>query len=372
MGYIKTLKNNELIGGTDETPVYPVSSTQAIYSQNDSGDTPEGKPKKLEDRLQSIEETLLVDAGVPGYVQCSINGSPYLVPVFAFQKPAAPTITANGDSTMDSRTVTFDCSTSGAVIHYTTNEDDPTAASPTGTQVKLYARDEASSTLTIKAIAVLNGIVSDVTTATVIVSRHLKAPTISIQSGTDKYSQSRMIEISSADDFEGKEIWYTTDGTDPRATVDNTADGYDGPFEVSQSCTIKAYVKYSPYQPSEVSSLDVEVGVKPVTWGLVGENGKLGDVVWTSGLTLEFSNRQLSITPSEQDYESFFRDTDIGEDMYAMFALRYPKSYGPLSSVTSANFPILDGFAVYSDDDYYYYVHGSLAAQKGVNYIFKL
>ncbi len=247
MGYIKTLKNNELVGGTDETPVYPVSSTQAIYSQDNSGDTPEGKPKKLEDRLQSIEETLLVDAGVPGYVQCTVNGSPYLVPVFTLQKPATPTITANGDSTMESRTVTFDCSTSGAVIHYTTNGDDPTAASPTGTQVNLYAGDEASSTRTIMAIAVLNGIMSDITTETVTVSRHLKAPTIKIQSGTDKYSQKRVIEISSADDFENKEIWYTTDGTDPRVTVDNTADEYDEPFEVSQSCTILAYVKYSQY-----------------------------------------------------------------------------------------------------------------------------
>ena len=366
------MKNNELIGGTDESPVYPVSSTQAIYSQDASGNIPEGKPKKLEDRLQGIEGTLLVDAGISGYVQCTLDGVSYLIPAFTLQKPATPTITANGDSTMASRTVTFSCATSGAVIHYTTNGEDPTVNSATGNQITLYSTANATYTRTVKAVAVLNGMVSDVASLNVTVSRHLKAPTITVQSGTTRYSQTRMIEITSADDFEGKEIWYTTDGTDPRAVTDNTADSYDEPFEVTESCTIRAYVKYPPYQPSEVSSLSVEVGVKPITWGLVGEGGTLSDTVWASGLTLEFDNRQLSITPSEQDYESFFQDTDFGEDMYAMFALRYPKSYGLLTSVTCSSFQILDGFAVYSDDDYYYYVHGSLAAQLGVNYIFKL
>jgi hypothetical protein len=32
IAYIKTLKDNELIGGTDNRDVYPVSTTQAIFS----------------------------------------------------------------------------------------------------------------------------------------------------------------------------------------------------------------------------------------------------------------------------------------------------------------------------------------------------
>ena len=57
MAYIKTLKNNELIGGKDNTDVYPVSTTQAIFSQKPDGTIPEGiKHQRLEDRLQDIEE----------------------------------------------------------------------------------------------------------------------------------------------------------------------------------------------------------------------------------------------------------------------------------------------------------------------------
>ena len=57
MAYIKTLKDNELIGGTDNTDVYPVSTTQAIYSQKPDGTIPEGiKHQRLEDRLFDGEE----------------------------------------------------------------------------------------------------------------------------------------------------------------------------------------------------------------------------------------------------------------------------------------------------------------------------
>lgn len=55
MAYIKTLKENELIGGRDNTDVYAVSSTQAIFSQDESGKTPDGVEFKLEDRLKRHE-----------------------------------------------------------------------------------------------------------------------------------------------------------------------------------------------------------------------------------------------------------------------------------------------------------------------------
>ena len=33
MGYIKKLKNNELVGGTDKTTVYPVTSAEAVFEE---------------------------------------------------------------------------------------------------------------------------------------------------------------------------------------------------------------------------------------------------------------------------------------------------------------------------------------------------
>lgn len=61
MAYIKTLKDNELVGGTDTKDVYPVSTTQALYSQEADGTVRMSKdnplqPEKLEERLEDHEE----------------------------------------------------------------------------------------------------------------------------------------------------------------------------------------------------------------------------------------------------------------------------------------------------------------------------
>ena len=56
MAYIKTLKDNELIGGQDNTDVYPITSTQAVSSQKPDGTIPKGRKPLLEDRLEDIEK----------------------------------------------------------------------------------------------------------------------------------------------------------------------------------------------------------------------------------------------------------------------------------------------------------------------------
>lgn len=60
MAYIKTLKDNELIGGQDNTDVYPVSTTQAIFSQNSNGTTrkKDGRPETLEERLNGLQNQI--------------------------------------------------------------------------------------------------------------------------------------------------------------------------------------------------------------------------------------------------------------------------------------------------------------------------
>ena len=57
MAYIKTLKDNELVGGIDNTDVYPISTTQAIYRQNPDGTVPSGiQHQRLEESLQDHED----------------------------------------------------------------------------------------------------------------------------------------------------------------------------------------------------------------------------------------------------------------------------------------------------------------------------
>ena len=47
MAYIKTLKDNELVGGTDETDVYPITHTKAIFDSNN---------KELDQRLEENDD----------------------------------------------------------------------------------------------------------------------------------------------------------------------------------------------------------------------------------------------------------------------------------------------------------------------------
>lgn len=58
MASIYKIKESELIGGVSNDDLYPVTSTQAIYSQASDGSKPYGVAKILEDRLQEGEQSL--------------------------------------------------------------------------------------------------------------------------------------------------------------------------------------------------------------------------------------------------------------------------------------------------------------------------
>lgn len=54
MGYIKKLKNNELVGGTDKTTIYPVTSTEAVFEEVSENNFQSQKAINV-DRLERIE-----------------------------------------------------------------------------------------------------------------------------------------------------------------------------------------------------------------------------------------------------------------------------------------------------------------------------
>ena len=58
MASIYKIKESELIGGVSNDDLYPVTSTQAVYSQGSDGSKPYGVAKILEDRLQEGEQSL--------------------------------------------------------------------------------------------------------------------------------------------------------------------------------------------------------------------------------------------------------------------------------------------------------------------------
>lgn len=76
MAYIKRLKDNELVGGTDNTDVYPLTTAKAVYDgpdtqeeinarQNTRVTTLEGKTQVLED-FKTVVEAYMEGGGGGG------------------------------------------------------------------------------------------------------------------------------------------------------------------------------------------------------------------------------------------------------------------------------------------------------------------
>lgn len=63
MGYIKKLKNNELVGGTDKHTIYPVTSTKAVFEEITNGNESSFKSQETingehDDRIKGLEEEM--------------------------------------------------------------------------------------------------------------------------------------------------------------------------------------------------------------------------------------------------------------------------------------------------------------------------
>ena len=134
-------------------------------------------------------------------------------------------------------------STDGATIYYTTDGNEPTTSS------SVYSSAiPVSSTTTIKAIAVKDGLEdSDVAAADYTIAK-VAAPVFSPEEGeVDKDSE---ITITCA--TEGATIYYTTDGSEP--TASSTAYNAGAKPTIDTDKTIKAIAIKANYIDSDVSS----------------------------------------------------------------------------------------------------------------------
>lgn len=79
MGYIKKLKNNELVGGTDKTTIYPVTSTKAVFEEVTEGDKSSFKSQETINREQQDilddHEERIQTAEAEDIKSITINGS---------------------------------------------------------------------------------------------------------------------------------------------------------------------------------------------------------------------------------------------------------------------------------------------------------
>ena len=131
------------------------------------------------------------------------NSDTYSI-TFTLRKPAAPTI--SGTSPFDnSTTVTMAAGADGGTIYYTSGSSAP--ADPTSSSTAYSSGIGISSTTYFKAICVVNGVASDVTSATFTRSAALAAPTITPVSNT--YDNDLTATISAAS---GATIYYRVNG----------------------------------------------------------------------------------------------------------------------------------------------------------------
>ena len=138
---------------------------------------------------------------------------------------ATPTFNPEAGTFNTAQNVTLSCTTQGADIYYTTNGDVPTAES-----TKYTEAISVTTATTIKAIAVKSGM-NNSAVATAEYTIKPSKPTISVEGNT----------ITITGD-QGCTFYYTTDGSAPT----NASTQYNAPFELHQTCTIKA-IAYDAY-----------------------------------------------------------------------------------------------------------------------------
>lgn len=148
-----------------------------------------------------------------------------------YEEPAVkPVVTATPASCTfyGSQSVTLSADKDGAKIYYTTNGTEPSESNGTEYSASL----SFTETTTLKAVAILDGVSSEVLTAT-----YTKGtPSVSVTASSSTFETSLEVTITATPS--DAKIYYTTDGTEP--STDGTS--YDSPvkFTITSTTTVKA------------------------------------------------------------------------------------------------------------------------------------
>jgi chitinase len=158
----------------------------------------------------------------------SVTGTGCAVPGDGPSPPkivATPRFSPPSGSYSSDQTVIVDCSTDGAVIHYTTDGTDPTEIS-SEYDIPIPVSGHGTS-MTIKAMALKTGWeASSIITATYTIN-YLRVSTPQFDPAPGTYTADQEVSIDCA--TEEAVIHYTTDGTEP----DASSPEYTGPVTVA-------------------------------------------------------------------------------------------------------------------------------------------
>ncbi|MCQ2314925.1 MAG: chitobiase/beta-hexosaminidase C-terminal domain-containing protein [Bacteroidales bacterium] len=152
---------------------------------------------------------------------------------------AAPTFTPEGGDYNAAQTVEITSATTGATIYYTLDKSNPTTGSTPYTDPI-----EISENTTIKAIAVKNGVSSEIATAVYnITITTVATPTFEPEDGS-YFDESLKVSLDCATD--GATIVYTTDNW-------STQTPYSDPFTITETTTVKAKATKDAMDESEIA-----------------------------------------------------------------------------------------------------------------------
>lgn len=171
---------------------------------------------------------------------------------------AAPAFDPPADIYAVATNVSITCGTTGATIRYTVDGSEPTAD-----YGQLYSGMPVPVTgpiMTIKAIAYRQGLSPSATSSASYVLRAGK-PSYDIAAGT--YAIAPAVKLACA--TPGATIRYTTDGTDPSATVGTDYPGSAGIAIAKTGTALKAIALAAGFQESEIASATYNLQVpKPI------------------------------------------------------------------------------------------------------------
>lgn len=176
-------------------------------------------------------------------VAISSQGKVSEVSTLYISAPNPPTISpTNGTVISSSVSVNIASDNPNATIYCTTDGTEPTTDSP------VYSRFKASKKMTVKAIAVVDGMAWSETATAEYALGQCADPTITPADGA--VFDNSNYQVSIAKNGEKGVLRYTTDGSDPTAT----SPIYAGPFTINVTTTIKAKTFDSEYFDSAIVS----------------------------------------------------------------------------------------------------------------------
>jgi hypothetical protein len=227
---------------TQNITLSDATSGAVIYYTTD-GSSPTTSSSVYSGPITAGNGTTIIQAiaVAPNLLQSSVSKATYVITSVT----AAPVFSPAAGSYSSQVSVSMTDSTSGAVIHYTTDGTTPTASSAVYSSPIVVG----SGTTKLQALAVAPGSSqSSVTTANYVVSIPIAAasPTFSPSPGTYTTAQS----VTLSDSTSGSTIYYTTDGTTP--TTNSSV--YSTPIHVTSTETIRAIATAPGFSASSVSN----------------------------------------------------------------------------------------------------------------------